>query len=136
MPRLPTSYSHIQRAFACLILTLVSQTDFANGQSSVNQSTGGNCSPNIVGGGNTVICPGASGNQGGSLRPSNPRPNTSPGGPGGRWRFGVFIPTCPFQMAYSIEHQQCIPAQYLGGIIPCSADDTTYANGRYVPNCQ
>jgi hypothetical protein len=131
------SHSKIQLGLVCLIGALVLQMSVATAQSGNNQTSRGNCSPNIIGGGNvTVVCPGNPGEGGNSGGAGNPRPSTSPGGPGGRWRFGVFIPTCPYGMGYSLEHQQCIPSQHLGGIIPCSQDDATFTNGRYVPNCR
>jgi hypothetical protein len=68
--------------------------------------------------------------------PNNPPP-VDHGGPPIRMRFGIQIPTCAYGKAYSVEHQQCIPAQNLGGVIPCSQDDTTYVPSRgYVPNCR
>lgn len=69
----------------------------------------------------TLNCPNNAG--GGSI----PRETSSPGGPGGHWRGGDFIPICPPGMGYSLEHRQCVLAQYIGGVIPCSADDA--------PNC-
>jgi hypothetical protein len=122
---------NIRQTLAYLIVAFVSQSDIAIAQN-VNQNSQGGCSPNISAGGNvTVVCPNNP-----SPRPSSPAPSTSPGGPGGRLRFGVFIPTCPFGKGYSIEHQQCIPSQYIGGIIPCSEDDRSFINGQYVPNCR
>jgi hypothetical protein len=122
---------NIRRAFACLIVAFISHADVAIAQN-VNQNSGGGCSPNITAGGNvTVVCPNNTGPPS-----SSPSPSTSPGGPGGRWRFGEFIPTCPFGKGYSLEHRQCIPSQYIGGIIPCSADDRSFINGQYVPNCR
>jgi hypothetical protein len=56
---------------------------------------------------------------------------------GGRWRGGEFIPACPPGMAFSRDRHQCLPAQNIGGVIPCSADDTTYITGRgWVSNCR
>jgi hypothetical protein len=63
-------------------------------------------------------------------------PTVNRGTPPIRSRFGVAIPTCPFGMAYSIEHQQCIPAQSMGGVIPCSQDDQSFIGGRWVSNCR
>jgi hypothetical protein len=65
-------------------------------------------------------------------QPTNPAPLA------GRYRNGQFIPTCPVGQGFSIEHQQCIPASQIGGIIPCSADDVTFdpRTGRMVPNCR
>ena len=63
-------------------------------------------------------------------------PAVNRGAPPIRSRFGVPIPTCPFGMGYSIEHQQCIPVEQFGGTIPCSQDDQTFAGGRWVPNCR
>jgi hypothetical protein len=97
----------------------------------VNQNTQGNCSPNFYGNNNVVICPPTAN----PTRPPQGRV-TGPGGVHGRWRLGEFIPTCDPGYGYSREHQKCVPAQYLGGVIPCSADDTSFVNGRYVPNCQ
>src|SRR5208283_1264759 len=53
-----------------------------------------------------------------------------------RSRFGVPIPTCPLGMGYSTERQRCIPAERIGGTIPCSEDDATFTGGRWVSNCQ
>jgi hypothetical protein len=108
-------------ALAICFASFLLLTDTAVAQ--VNQNTQGNCSPNFYGNNNMVVCPPA----------SNP---TRPGGVHGRWRLGEFIPTCEPGYGYSREHQKCIPAQYIGGVIPCSADDTSFVNGRYVPNCQ
>jgi hypothetical protein len=55
---------------------------------------------------------------------------------GGRSRNGVFIPICPPGCGFSLEHRQCIPSQQLGGVIPCSEDDQSFINGRWVPNCR
>jgi hypothetical protein len=65
--------------------------------------------------------------------PANPPPTSNTGGPGGLWRFGVFIPTCSPGMGYSLEYRQCISATSIGGVIPCSADDRG-PDGR--PNCR
>jgi hypothetical protein len=81
-----------------------------------NINAGGN-----IGNNNVINCPSNSRGSG------NLGPISSPGGPGGRWRNGEFIPTCPPSMGYSLEYRKCIPAQSLGGVIPCSADD--------MPNC-
>jgi hypothetical protein len=56
---------------------------------------------------------------------------------GGRWRGGEFIPACPPGMAFSREAHQCLSAQNVGGVIPCSPDDKTFIPGRgWVSNCQ
>jgi len=67
----------------------------------------------------------------------NNGPAVNRGTPPIRLRFGVPIPTCPIGMGYSIEHQQCIPATALGGVIPCSEDDKQFIPGRgLVYNCR
>ncbi len=87
----------------------------------------------------TEVCPGDQGAGNGApignsgTEPKVPKVNR--GAPPIRSRFGVPIPTCPFGMGYSIEHQQCIPAQSIGGTIPCSEDDSSFVGGRWVPNC-
>jgi hypothetical protein len=86
-------------------------TTLAQNQVSQNQ----NC--NVSGSPNAVVNCVQSGNTGG------PTPAFAPTGEHGCWRGGAFIPTCPFGTGYSIEHRQCVPAQYIGGVIPCSADD-------------
>jgi hypothetical protein len=56
---------------------------------------------------------------------------------GGQWRGGEFIPACPPGMAFSRDTHQCLPAQNVGGVIPCSPDDKTYIPGRgWVSNCR
>lgn len=106
-------------ALVYLFAAPVFSTNVVMAQSGINQSSGGNCSPNIIGGGNVIVnCPGSRADT------NSPRPQALPGGPGGRMRRGEFIPTCPFGYGYSREHRQCIPSQYIGGIIPCSQDDT------------
>lgn len=56
---------------------------------------------------------------------------------GGRWRNGDFIPACPPGMAFSRETNQCLPAQNVGGVIPCSPDDGRFIPGRgWISNCQ
>jgi hypothetical protein len=74
-----------------------------------------NCS--VSGNNNTVNCINKPGDSGGPPRAFVPT------GEHGCWRSGTFIPRCPFGTGYSIEHGQCIPAQNIGGVIPCSADD-------------
>jgi hypothetical protein len=55
---------------------------------------------------------------------------------GGEWRGSEFIPACPPGMAFSRETRQCLPAQNVGGVIPCSPDDRTFIYGRgWVSNC-
>ena len=49
---------------------------------------------------------------------------------GGRWRGTQYIPACPTGMAYSRDTNRCLPAQNVGGVIPCSADDRTFIPGR------
>jgi hypothetical protein len=40
-------------------------------------------------------------------------------------------------MAFSRETRQCIAAQNVGGVIPCSPDDKSFIPGRgWVSNCQ
>jgi len=63
-------------------------------------------------------------------------PPVDRGGPPIRMRFGIPIPTCGPGKGYSTEQQRCMPAQYIGGVIPCSQDDQTFDRGRYVPNCR
>ena len=56
---------------------------------------------------------------------------------GGRWRNDEFIPACPPGMAFSRETHRCLPAQNVGGVIPCSPDDKTFIPGRgWVSNCR
>jgi hypothetical protein len=73
---------------------------------------------NIIGSGNTVDC-GGKGREG---RPS--RGDSSPGGPPYRTSGGRVVPTCPIDMGFSFQYNRCIPAQNIGGTIPCSQDDT------------
>jgi hypothetical protein len=43
---------------SCFVVTIVLQTNIAMAQSGANQNSAGDCSPNIIGGGNvTVVCP-------------------------------------------------------------------------------
>jgi hypothetical protein len=86
----------------------------------------------------TEVCPsGQAPGAGSGVPQAGPTaPPIDRGGPPIRMRFGIPIPTCPAGKAYSIEHQQCMPAQYIGGVIPCSQDDQTFEAGRYVPNCR
>lgn len=115
----------------CAIVALFSWSLAADAQVNSNQ-TNGNCGPIISGGQNiTINCPPNGGSN--STRPTPPRNPVS----GGRWRNGEFIPTCEFGKAYSLEHRQCIPSQYIGGIIPCSADDNHFVPGvGWQSNCQ
>jgi hypothetical protein len=110
----------IRLASVCVIALYALRADAVFGQT--NQGSRGNCSPNIYTQGNvTIVCPNNPG--GGAVQGAPALPRSSPGGPGGRWRNGEFIPTCPPGMGFSLEFRQCIPAQQIGGIIPCSADD-------------
>src|ERR1043166_7043855 len=94
-------------ALLCFFAAPVFSTDVVMAQSGINQSSGGNCSPNIIGGGNVIVnCPGS------RVDTTSPRPQALPGGPGGRRRRGKFTPTCPFGYGYSREPRQCIPSQY------------------------
>jgi hypothetical protein len=136
MSHLRRNYSDIWLILMFSASVLVLLPDDAFGQNNYNQSTRERCSPIINGQNNTVICPPTPDNPNNLPPRANPSPNSVPAGPGGRMRFGEFIPTCPFGYGYSLEHRQCIRSQYIGGIIPCSADDTTFMNGRYVPNCR
>lgn len=87
----------------------------------------------------TVVCPGdqgASTPPGGNAAPLANKPPVDHGGPPIRMRFGMPIPTCSPGKGYSIEHQACISAQFIGGVIPCSEDDKTFDGRGYVPNCR
>jgi hypothetical protein len=53
-----------------------------------------------------------------------------------RTRSGISIPTCPPGTGYSMQYQQCIPVQQLGGTVPCSEDDQSFVGGRWVRNCR
>ena len=56
---------------------------------------------------------------------------------GGQWRGNEFIPQCPGGMAFNRETRQCLPAQNVGGVIPCSPDDKSFVPGRgWVSNCR
>src|SRR5580692_3610634 len=55
---------------------------------------------------------------------------------GGRFRNGEFIPACPAGMAFRREEGRCIPLQNYGGVIPCSEDDKSFIQGRWVSNCR
>ncbi len=122
-------------AFAFLAATLVAESDTAVGQGQAG------CSRTVSPHGTvTEVCPG---NQGtGNNAPAdnwgtrNNAPAVDRGTPPIRSRFGVPIPTCAPGKGYSIEHQQCISAQQLGGTIPCSQDDQSFVGGRWVPNCR
>jgi hypothetical protein len=96
-----------------LALVLLAQTEHARAESPTD------CSRLIAPDGSvTWICP----------------PATAEGG---RWRNGEFIPACPPGMAFSRETRQCIAAQNVGGVIPCSPDDKSFIPGRgWVSNCQ
>jgi hypothetical protein len=43
---------------------------------------------------------------------------------------------CPPGMIYSRTHGECIPLQNYGGVIPCSPDDKSFINGRWISNCR
>lgn len=73
--------------------------------------------------------------------PSVRQPNPQQGQtacPPGRLRDGICIPICSSGMAFSLDSRTCMPAQYVGGVIPCSQDDTTFdrATARLVPRCR
>jgi hypothetical protein len=98
----------------------------------VAQNTG--CSNMNVGPGATVNCNTGGSNISGQVGQGQgavPAP-----GPGWRTRFGVPIPPCGPGQGYSLDEGRCMARQYIGGVIPCSQDDTTFAGGRYINNCQ
>jgi hypothetical protein len=74
----------------------------------VAQNQRGNCNQNITGGNNVINC------------------NNSVSTPTG----------CPPGMIYSRTHGECIPLQNYGGVIPCSPDDKSFVNGRWISNCR
>jgi hypothetical protein len=82
-----------------------------------NSSGSGNCNPNINNAsGVTVVCPGGSGTANSQARQS---------------------PTeCAPDTVFSRERGRCVPIQQYGGVIPCSEDDKSFVNGRWVSNCR
>jgi hypothetical protein len=119
-------------AFVCI--GLIWPMNAATGQNGINQGSRGDCSPNVNAQGNvTIVCPN---NSPGIAGP--PPQRSSPGGPGGRWRNGEFIPTCPVGMGYSLQYKVCIPAQQIGGDIPCGPGDQYFDSrrGDWVSNCR
>jgi hypothetical protein len=119
------------RIIAWLFAASLLQTNLASAQTTLNQGSRGNCSPNVNAQGNvTIVCPN---NSPGVAGP--PPQRSHPGGPGGRMRNGEFIPTCPVGMGFSLRHRVCIPAQQVEGTIPCSEDDAKFIGSGWVPNC-
>ncbi len=97
-------------ALVCAILMLVLQMDAGVAQTyqrDQRQRSTGECSPNVIGSGNTVNCP--------VVRHSG---------------------QCPPNYIYSRTHGDCIPIQHRGGVIPCSPDDMRFVPGRgWISNC-